>query len=93
MRRYVSVASSFFAIGAIVGLAWLFYLSAAIGETPHPVTAMKISFPGIFVRWPGMPRDGLTGGAILVFFALSTFANGLIYSVVATGVYAVLRRV
>ena len=93
IRRYVLVAVSFFAIGATVGLAWLAYLSGAIGETPHPVTAIKISFPGIFAPWPGMPTDGLTGRWVLGFFALSTFANGVIYGVVATGVYAVLRRI
>ena len=87
MRSYLTVALLFFAVGATVALACLVYLSVAIGEGQVPLTAMKILFPGILVRWPGMPTEGVTGSMVLVVFVLSTVTNGIIYAVVAVGFY------
>lgn len=92
MQRCIKVASWFFAAGAIVGFLWLVYLSLAIGEGPTHYTIMKVTFPGILLRWPGMPVGGLTGGMILVFFAVTTVANGLIYALLAVGVYELVHR-
>jgi hypothetical protein len=72
MRHYLSVAKRFFIGGAIVAVAWLAYLSVAIGEGPQPVMAMRISFPGLFIHWPGLPTEGVTGGMILVMFVVTT---------------------
>jgi hypothetical protein len=61
-----SLAISFFVVGLIVAVAWLAYLSVAIGEGPQPVMAMRISFPGMYVHWPGLPKQGVTGSMIAV---------------------------
>jgi hypothetical protein len=92
MRRYVPLAITIFAVGAFVALGWLLYLSMAIGEEPHPITAMKISFPGLFVGYLLSPTQGTTGWMIYVLFALTTIANGIIYALIAVGAYALVSR-
>jgi hypothetical protein len=85
MHRYLVIALWSFIAGVAVAFLWLTYLNGAIGESGHPVTAIGLMFPGLFIRWPGMPK-ALTGSQILLFFALSTVSNGIIYAAVAVGI-------
>jgi hypothetical protein len=93
MHRYLSLAISFFVVGVIVAVAWLAYLSVAIGEGPQPVMAMQISFPGMYVHWPGLPTQGVTGSMIWIMFLLTTVTNGVIYALIGVGIYSLIKCV
>jgi hypothetical protein len=67
MRHYRLVAKRFFVVGAMVAIAWLTLLSVTLGYV-HPVLAMRISFPGLTIHWPGLPWEGATGGMTWVMF-------------------------
>ena len=89
MSRYLSIAISFFAIGVIVAVAWLAYLSVAVGEGPQPVLAMRISFPGLLIH----QTEGVTGGMIWMMFLLIIVANGVIYAITAVSIYSLMRYI
>ena len=91
MRYYLLVAKRFFIVGVMVAVAWLAYLSVAIGEGPQPVMAVRISFPGLFIHWPGLPWEGATGGMILVMFLVTTATNAVIYALIAVGIVGLMK--
>ena len=91
MRHHLSVAKRFFVVGVGVAVAWLAYLSVAIGEGQQPVMAMRISFPGLFIHWPGLPTQGVTGGMIWVMFLVTTATNGVVYALIAVGISGLMK--
>jgi hypothetical protein len=89
MRHYISVAKSFFAAGVTVAVWWLIVLTVTLGGAP--VLPMRISFPGLFIHWPGLPWQGVTGGMIWVMFLVTTATNGVIYSLIAVGIFGLMQ--
>jgi hypothetical protein len=93
MKRCFVVALCFFVAGMTVALGWCIYLSGAIGGHEHLVaaaTAIRISFPVIFIDWGG-PRE-TTGGISLFLVARPIIANGFLYALVGVVVYSLTRR-
>jgi hypothetical protein len=86
VRRYLSVAISFFLVGVVIAVAWLAYLSVSIGEGPQPVMAMRISFPGLFIH----QTEGVTGSMVLMMFLLTTVTNGVIYALIGVSIYGLI---
>jgi hypothetical protein len=81
-----TVALWFFIFGMFVAIAWLGYWSIDISESHRPIAidyAAWISFPVILLPWPGFPKEGMSGRTVMVFFALVTVANGVLYAVIA----------
>jgi hypothetical protein len=70
MRHYLSVAKRFFVVGAMVAVGRLALLFVTLGYV-KPVLVMRISFPGEFIDWPGLPWEGATGGMIWVMFLVT----------------------
>jgi hypothetical protein len=54
---------------------------------------MRVSFPGLFIHWPGLPWQGATGGMIWVMFLVTTATNGVIYALIAVGVSSLMKYV
>jgi hypothetical protein len=90
MRHYLSVAKRFFVVGAMVAVGWLALLFVTLGYV-QPVLAMRISFPGVFIHWPGLPWEGATGGMIWVMFLVTTATNGVIYAIIAVGISSLIK--
>jgi hypothetical protein len=89
MRDYLSVAKLFFVVGVIVSVVWLGLLMVTLGGVP--VLLMRLSFPGLFIHWPGLPTEGVTGGMILVMFVVTSATNGVIYALIAVGISCLLK--
>src|SRR5882672_7737777 len=91
MRHYFSVARRFFVVGVMVAVAWLVSLMVTLGASGVWVLPMRISFPGLFVHWPGLPWDGASGGMIWVMFLVTTATNGVIYALIAVGISSLMK--
>jgi hypothetical protein len=89
MRHYISVAKRFFVAGVVIAVAWLALLMLTLGGAP--VLPMRISFPGMFIHWPGLPWQGATGVMIWVMFVVTTATNGVVYALIAVGILGLMK--
>jgi hypothetical protein len=94
--RYRAAGILFFVIGILVAVGWLFYLNAHTGQSQRSIGfdyAEWISFPAMLVSWPGFSKEGISGNAATLFFALVTVTNGVFYAVAAIAVCLLIRIV